>query len=354
MNFIKCTTKKHIRDFISFYHKLYNRYDNMQDDIELRKLIRGEHTLSKYFIFHPFIIYDDNDSTLGRFALTIYPDDSDCYIGFFECVDDESVAKVLFDESLSYARTLGFNRVVGPVDASFWIRYRLKLNLFNNRPYTGEPYNKDYYPKMFIDNGFSMIYHYSSSSYEPIEESFVSDKCEARLNKMKSLGYEIISPDIDNWDSIIDDLYNLITKLYSSFPVFKSLNKEDFASYFSSYKLIINMDMVKMAYYKSEAVGFFVNIPNYNNNVYHTNNIFNLLKIMRIKRNPSEYIMMYMGVLPEHKGLGNALVQETLQEIKKLKVPSIGALIMDGKPTRNYLSEKIAYRYEYGLYGKKT
>ena len=43
-----------------------------------------------------------------------------------------------------YAKEHKFRKIIGPVDASFWLKYRLKINKFE-RPYTGEPYNKDYY-----------------------------------------------------------------------------------------------------------------------------------------------------------------------------------------------------------------
>jgi hypothetical protein len=110
----------------------------------------------------------------------------------------------------------------------------------------------------------------------------------------------------------------------------------------------MNMDMVRMAYYKNKPVGFYISIPNYNNRVYHLN-IKNILKIMRLKKHPTGWVMLYMGVDSNHRGLGKALVYSIVEELKQSHLPSIGALARDGKISQNYASEKIESRYEYVL-----
>ena len=60
-------------------------------------------------------------------------------------------------------------------------------------------------------------------------------------------------------------------------------------------------------------VGFFISIPNYNNKVYNLT-LPNILKILTIKHKPKEYIMLYMGVEPEYKGLGSSLVYSIINE----------------------------------------
>ena len=72
-----------------------------------------------------------------------------------------------------------------------------------------------------------------------------------------------------------------------------------------------------------------------------------------IKKNPKNYVMLYMGILPEHKGLGSALCNSILEELKEKNIPSIGALAHDGKKTQNYASDCIEDRYEYVLLKKK-
>ncbi|MDO5096873.1 MAG: hypothetical protein Q4D65_09940, partial [Peptostreptococcaceae bacterium] len=162
-------------------------------------------------------------------------------------------------------------------------------------------------------------------------------------------GYEIVSPSMRDWDKTMAEIHELITILYQDFPIYKSITKKDFCTYFASYKSIVDLRMVKMAYYRGRAVGFYISIPNYNNAVYHTSNPLNILRILRLRKNPTEYVMLYMGVLPEHQGLGKVLVQSIMNELKESGLGSIGALQRDGKITQSYVNELIEKRYEYVL-----
>ena len=351
MNIVKFDNeKKYIKDFILLAETLYSGNDNMEAPSDIKKFLTGTHTLSKYFTLDKFLIYDNN-KPVGRFAITVYPDDDTAYIGFYECFDDDNTAKFLFEEAEAFCRKKGYKKIVGPVDGSFWQKYRLKINMFDLPPYTGEPYNKPYYYKQFTDNGFNVCEHYTSNRFHAIDESYTNEKYKDRYKEFLKNGYRIESPTQDNFDSIVDEVYYMITELYSDFPIFKALSIEDFREIYHSYKLIMNMSMTKIAYYNDKAVGFYISIPDYSNRVYHAT-LLDLPKIMNIKKSPKQYVMLYMGVRPQHKGLGKALVYSIMQELAKNNLPSIGALARDGKPTQKYVSEEVTGVYEYVLLEK--
>lgn len=339
--------ENYIEDFLSLPKKLYTKLDNMEDSNTMKDILTNNHPLSNDFKLNKYLVYKD-DEVVARFIITEYNDDNKvCYIGFFECINDKKVAKFLFDEAHKIAKEKKYKKIVGPVDASFWIKYRLKINKFE-RPYTGEPYNKDYYLKLFTDNKYKICDHYTSQSYDIVDDSYFNDKFTEHYNEFKKLGYEIIKPKLEDFDKCMSEVYDLITKLYSDFPIFKNLKKESFLEIYKSYKKIINMNMVRMAYFKGQAVGFYISVPNYNNIVYHLNPI-NILKILHQRKHPKSYVMLYMGVDSNHRGLGKALVYSIVEELKKNNLPSIGALAHDGKISQNYAKEKINSRYEYVL-----
>ncbi len=341
--------KKYVRDFLALPKMLYTKDTNMENPKEIEKLLLGSHPLSKYFVLHKFMVYR-NKKAVGRFVITTYAEDETAYIGFFECIQDKEVAELIFKTATSYAKEAGYQKIVGPVDASFWIKYRLKSNLFENKPYTGEPYNKGYYFSMFQENGFLVCQHYTSNLYNQVskEEPIYDD----RYNTFLKNGYEIVSPKPEDFDKVIKELYQLITKLYSDFPIYKPVSYEDFAEVFSDYRYIINMSMVKMAYCNKEAAGFFVSVPDYGNKVYHLGSFGNLLKVLSLKKKPKRYVMLYMGVDAKHKGLGKALVGSIMEELRISGLPSVGALARDGKITQKYGEEHIEQRCEYVLFEK--
>ncbi len=339
--------EKYIKDFIYLPKQLYSKKDNMEDPNTIKELLLNKHPLSKYFKLNKYLIYRD-DEVVGRFIITEYPDDKKvCYLGFFECINDKKVAKFLFKNAYDFAKEKNYKKIVGPVDASFWIKYRLKINKFE-RPYTGEPYNLKYYYKLFTDNSFKVCDHYTSQVYEQVDETYSNVKFTEHFKEFKKLGYKIEKPSLKEYDKCIGEVYDLVKELYSDFPVFKDVEKDDFLKLYKSFEKIINMDMVRMAYYKDKAVGFYISIPNYNNIVYHLTP-FNILKILKQRRKPKGYVMLYMGVDQKHRGLGKAIIYSIVEELKKSNLPSIGALAHDGKISQNYAEEKISSRYEYVL-----
>jgi GNAT superfamily N-acetyltransferase len=195
--------------------------------------------------------------------------------------------------------------------------------------------------------------HYTSNIYESLEAENAEPLYDNRYADFTKKGYEIVNPDIKDYDKVIGELYELITDLYSDFPIYKYLSIEDFRKVFNNYRYILNMSMVKMAYYEGKAVGFFVSVPDYGNKVYHLKNLGNLMHILKTKKTPGRYVMLYMGVHKEHRGLGKALVGSIMEELRVSGFPSIGALARDGKITQKYGEEHIEHLYEYVLLSKE-
>lgn len=340
-------------DFLALPCKLYQKNDLTQDYDTEYKLLSENHILSKYFKCTPFVVIDKNAQIpVARCMLTYYPEDDVAYFGFFESIDDQKIVDLLLDTISEKAEKDGKVKLEGPVDASFWIKYRLKMNLFDKIPYTGEPYNKDYYYQLLTNYGFIVQNHYTSNIYPVIDAGYHNQKFQKRYEQFRDNGYEIKSPDKKNYQSIMEKVYELIMDLYSDFPAFKYIEKDDFMKLFSSYKYILDFDMVKIAFYKEKIVGFFISVPNYKNLPYKLN-VRNFFKILQIKHRPDEYVMLYVGVDRKHVGLGNAMSNIITMELKKKQVPSIGALVRDGKITQSYASELIQDRYEYVLLEKK-
>ena len=338
--------KKYIKDFINLPNKIY-KINCSENKKETKSILEGEHPLCKYFKLYKFLIYEKN-CAVGRFAITIYPNDDTAYIGFFECINNQDAAKFIFDNARKFAKENNFKRIVGPVNVSFWLKYRLKINMFDKVPYTGEPYNKEYYYKMFLDNNYKVIEHYTSNIYEKVDYNYENEKYLERYYTFINNGYTIKSPNMDEFDKILKELYVLLTELYSDFPIYKYISEADFINIFKNYKKIMNPEMIKLAYFNNKMVGFYISIPNYNNLVYNIN-FKSLIKILKLKKNPKEYVMLYMGVDQKHRGLGKAIVYSIMTELMKSKLPSIGALARDGKITQNYVEELIKDKYEYVL-----
>ena len=343
--------EQYIRKFLELPGRLYSRKEIMQQPEEERRILTGTHVLSHYFTVFPLLVLDEEKNPVSRAVLTVYPGDRTAYLGFFESENNEKAASMLLQKAEKIAVNQNCDKICGPIDASFWIRYRFKTNCFD-RSYTGEPYNRDYYTALWQKSGYEVTERYYSNHYRSVERSHQNALFSARLARKQEEGYRIESPSKDTFDRTLVEVYELLIELYQSFPAYKRISREEFVSLYSYLKMLIRYPMVKMAYYQGKAVGFFISIPDYGNAVYGKLTLLDYLRILRIHARPASYVMLYMGIDASHHGLGKAMAEAIKEELKISGVPSVGALIRQGNINKDYFQELIDYEYEYVLLHK--
>ncbi len=184
-------SKEYIQEFLDLPERIYARHEMMQNKEEERAILECRHALSHYFTATPILIYEDGRA-VSRGVVTVYPEDDTAYLGYFESENNNAAAGLLFHTAFGIVRDLGMKGIAGPIDCSFWIRYGLKTNRFGN-PYTGESYNKDYYLRLWEENGFQMWEQYVSNHYMPVRSDKDCEKYIERLAKMQEAGYVIKS-----------------------------------------------------------------------------------------------------------------------------------------------------------------
>lgn len=343
--------EKYIRDFLDLPRTLYTRENIMQNWEEERKLLLSTHSLSKYFTLHKILVYEQ-EQAVARGILTLYPGDPIGYLGFFEAKEGD-YARSLFEAAEELCRENGIRKLLGPVNCSAWIAYRQKTNHFDQRPYTGEPYNLAYYQKLWLENGFTVCGRWVSNYYDVFTKDYQNSKCRERLQKFLAKGYEVVSPTKKSYEKCLNEIYDLITELYRDFPAFKEISRVDFLEHFAGYCAILDFSMVKVAYYQGKAVGFLIGIPDYSNLVYGKVTLARLARIFLKKIRSKTYIVLYLGVKKEHRGLGNAMSQSVIENLKKKRAHCYGALIQEGKVTERYVRDMLRDQYEYLLYEKE-
>lgn len=350
------TEEKYINDFISLPGKLYDKRtitQNIKDEI---KILKGTHSLSKYFNLIKYLCYDEAENVIARAIVTIYPEKNqkEAYIGFFESYDNIDAVKKMFNTIEKDLKKQSIKKIIGPVNSSFWIGYRLKIDNFNEELYVGEPYNKEYYYKLFKENGYKLYKKYSSNIYEIKNKNYNPTKYQERYDEFIKKGYKIISPkNKEEFDKAFKIVYELLMDLYKDFPIFKNISSNDYEKYYSFYSVIANYKYLKLAYYKDQPVGFFVGIPNYRNLMSQKMTLKNKIKFLYLKNFNKSFVAQYIGVRPEHKGLGKAIMYTILEEAKKCNGKIVGALIEENKVTGKYFDDAITNKYNYVLLEKE-
>lgn len=334
--------------FLALPRELYPSELQTQEPKTERQLLTGKHPLSSCFQVWPLLALDESDEPAARCLLTCYPGDDTGYVGFFESEDSPEASALVLDAAAERAKTLGLKRLVGPYNASFWIGYRFKSANFREY-FTGEPYNKSYYPRLWEQCGFHVTDHYYSNHMRVPRPEDKSKKAALRLKQFLANGYEFRNPTFLTFDRCLRDIYHLITVLYAGFPGFQPITEEAFSKLYSPLRYVADFEMVKLAYKDDQLAGFVICIPNYGTHTAGRISIHDLAEILKVRRHPMEYSIPYMGVSPEHAGLGNALSELLKQDLCRKNCTSVSALIHDGKVTGGFYKMLLTHRSEYVL-----
>lgn len=344
--------KKAVRKlFLALPGTLYEPEMLPQDIKCERQLLEGTHVLSTDFEVIPFVVVDENGAAVCRCLLTLYPDDETAYMGFFESFDCIEACRVMFLNAEKTAGLYRKKRIAGPVNASIWLGYRFKINRFEE-VYTGEPYNKDYYARLWEECGYSVCDRYFSNGFGKIRREDRREKFVKRLELFTEKGYAFKTLKQKPFEEALKEIYDLMIELYSGFPCYRYITYKQFKELFGKLKFAVKPEMVKLVYRKQELAAFFICVPNYGNLTAGTISMRKLVKILQVRRKPKEYVLLYMGVRPDCLGLGSALSELVREELSKNQCSSIGALIHEGKITGAYYRELAVSRYEYVLLDK--
>lgn len=336
--------------FLRLPARLYGS-DCPQDLKVEKQLLRGEHPISACFEVIPFVTTDARGKALCRCALTYYPDDETAYLGFFEAYNDVEAVKTMFRCVEARAAADGKRRLLGPVDASIYINYRFKVDRFD-KTYTGEPYNKPYYPTLWESCGFSVCARYGSNQLRRVEAEDIDPRLSRIYDRFVSRGYQFATPRRQDFDHCLGEICESMMRLYAGFTGYKPLTRAQFIAMFSYLKYVLNFKMVKLVYKGDKLQAFGICLPNYGTLTRGRITPVKLLKILKIRAKPEEYIILYVGAEPGSSGLGGALVHEIRNALYKNGCTSIGALIREGNVTGEVYDILYTDRFRYVLLEK--
>lgn len=336
--------------FLQLPKKLYKK-QNPQDIKTEKAILCGTHPLSEEFKVYPFVVTKQG-IPVCRSLLTIYEEDDCGYVGFFEAEDDPQAVSYLFEQIKAKAKQEKKLKLVGPMDASIFIRYRFKLDHFEST-YTGEPVNLPYYPKLWEACGFQGKESYVSNQLRKVTASDFDEQYEKIYQRYMKRGYQFVSPTNKNFSKAFQEVYQLLMDLYATFPGYKRIDEAKFLTLFGSLKLIVNKEMVRLVYKENRLYAFCICIPNYGELTVGKMTVSKLFRLLRKKKKTSEYIVMYVGASLATPGLGCALIQDLRHILYQNQCTTIGALIQKGKLTGKMYKDLYVDQRRYALYEKE-
>lgn len=270
----------------------------------------------KYGEVKRWILKDDNGRLIGRIAAfthdkyiskgTDYPVGG---VGFFDSIDDQQAANMLFDIAKEWLKSKGMDAMDGPInfgDRDKW--WGLMVEGFEQEPMYGMPYNPSYYERLFEDYGFQNYYnqyYYSMRVDDPLPDRFPE-----RHAKFKAKpGYVAKHINLKDLDKYAQDFATVYNAAWAQHGEGKEITTEQVLKLFKKMKPIMDERMIWFAYYKEDPIGMFINIPDLNQYFKHFNGKFGWLEKLRLLWMKERGVCkkatgLAFGIVPKYQALG--------------------------------------------------
>ena len=351
---------KLLKKFINFGYDIYKNDNKFIPPF--RKKIEFELSNKNPFfndrIIRNFIIYDDN-IIKGRISAIINKNLTNIgYIGYFECVDDYEIAKILLDNVIEFLKRNNIKEINAPINFSTWNKYRFVTEGFDNESFILEPYNHKYYALFFEKYGFTLLKNYYSNIVTDIEREMT--KIERIKEKALQNGYYIRNIDLKKVDEELLLLYNLTIEIFKNNFAYTEIDFDDFKNLYSGLNYMIKPEYLLFAYDKNNNVcGFLFGMPDYSlafKKMNGKSDIFSKLKFLFYRSKAECFIMKTFGVKKTaiFSGVGSLLVYTMYKNMKKNGFnKGIHALMIENNSSRKYglgttdiIKKYSLYRYE--------
>ena len=264
-----------------------------------------------------WILFDENQNPIGRVAAfyeNTEPDKSNLKIagmGFFEVIDDENAAIILFDACKHWLKEKGFEGMDGPINFgerdSFW---GLMIKGWEFEPTYKMPWTKPYYISFFENYGFKdyfQQYVYVSSIRGANVTAGIEEKAQ-RIYQNPNYNFRHIEK--SNLAKYAEDFKIIFNAAWAKFPGVSEMSSEQAQKLVKQMKPIIDEQLLWFAYSElDEPVAFFIVIPDLNQIIKHLQgklNTWGKIKFLLLKSRGAltRTCGLIFGVVPEHQGKG--------------------------------------------------
>jgi len=237
--------------------------------------------------FHQFgecarwILRDHNGGLIGRVAAFINNKKAYNYeqptggCGFFECVDDQNAADLLFDTAKSWLSERGMQAMDGPInfgENDMW--WGLLVEGFS-KPYYGMNYNPPYYKRLFEQYGFRPMYEQISnklSKDKPFPERFAKI---ARWVAGKP-GIDLKHLEVHDLKRFAHDFMEIYNDAWQDFENFTPITEATLLESFEKMRPIVDEKLIWFAYVDGKPAAFVLILPDTNELIRGLNGKLNL------------------------------------------------------------------------------
>jgi hypothetical protein len=277
-----------------------------------------------------FIAYKDGNP-VGRIAAIVnemhikYHNDNCGFFGFFECIDDQEAANLLFTTAINWLKEKGVSSVMGPANPSSNDDWGLLIDGFDLSPNFMMPYNPEYYIKLIENFGFTKIK--DLNGYKLTADRVLKvDKIKRLIESIKTRNnVKIKQLDKSRFAEDLAKVKTVYNKAWAPNWGFVPLTEAEIDSIAAEMKALLEPSLTLFVEKGEETIGFTLTMPDYNQLFKKMNGRlfpFGIFRLLTQKRTITSARILTLGIIPEYqkKGIDAVLYWELLNNAAKLGI----------------------------------
>lgn len=268
----------------------------------------------RHSTFMRWILKQDN-KPIGRIAAFVnkkYKNRGDDVpvggVGFFDCINSQEAANLLFDTARLWLEKQGMQAMDGPINLGERDRWwGLLVEGFTPTPYCMN-FNPPYYQALFEAYGFRTFFNQNCYSL------FVRDRLQPKFFERHAIisampgmrANHITKNDLEKYAQDFATVYN---KAWAGHGGLKEVSREHVMIMFRQMKPVMDERLIWFVYHNDEPIALWVNIPDLNQWFKYLNGRFDWLgklKFLFIQATKKcrKFTGLVFGVVPEWQGTG--------------------------------------------------
>ena len=248
-------------------------------------------------------------------------------IGFFECINNQEAANLLFEKAQKWLENEGMGAMDGPINFGERDRWWGLLTSGFTSPLYGMNYNPPYYRELFEHYGFQVFYNQVCLGMHPKKK--LDEKIWQRHDAIAAdPAYSACPISKNNLQKFATDFSIVYNKAWAGHGGLKELSKEQVLIMFKKMKSVMDERIIWFAYHADEPIGIFINLPDLNQWFKYLNGKFGLLqklKFLWVKQfKPNrKFTGLVFGIVPafQGKGVDAYIIAESAKVIQRNNVP---------------------------------
>jgi GNAT superfamily N-acetyltransferase len=244
-------------------------------------------------------------------------------IGFFDCINDQQAASLLFDTAKQWLQQQGMQAMDGPINFGERDRWWGLVTEGFQEPLYGMNFNPPYYQALFENYGFQRFFGQVCLGMDPKQK--LGDKIFARHALYeKDRAFSVRNINKNELEKYAEDFTIVYNAAWAGHGGMKQLRKEQVVQMFKKMKPVMDERIIWFAYHNDKPIAIFVNLPDLNQWFKYLDGKFGLLhklKFLWVKKTKpcKKFTGLVFGIIPEFqgKGIDAYLVGEAYKQVLK-------------------------------------